>query len=140
MRRTVRTTKHLTILFDAMADHPTPTVATSWCQRLDGALEGIKRVCAIVHFDRERLVVVIAACFTFRHGCILQNRTRYTPERTDLIRHWARQPCRDVQTECRPKRARATEWKITLLVVERIAGRDVAMRWGAPESGPKLGG
>ncbi len=63
----MRTTVNRSVALDAMANDSTPTMGTTWCEHVNGALEGIEDVFSMPHRDRKRFVVIVAANFTDTH-------------------------------------------------------------------------
>src|SRR5262245_53921972 len=65
--RTMSATVERAGCFDAMPDNTTPAVRTCWSERVDGAFQTVKRVCAPGAHHLERLVVIVAADFADCH-------------------------------------------------------------------------
>ena len=59
--------ENLSRLLDAVADDPAAAAWTTWCERLDRALEAVEGVTLSAENDLEGLVVVISADFTWSH-------------------------------------------------------------------------
>jgi hypothetical protein len=59
---------HLTVGFDAVADDVAIAVVAFGRQRVDRALETVKRVTYTIGDDLERFLVVVAADFAACHG------------------------------------------------------------------------
>lgn len=56
------------IVLGSVTDDSATTVIARWCQQMDRTFERIKCVFLSVHCHGKRLVVVISANITFRHG------------------------------------------------------------------------
>jgi hypothetical protein len=61
------TAKDLSIGFHPVADHPAMAVRADWRQRVDRALEAVKRVVLARNNHLKRFVVFIFANFAFSH-------------------------------------------------------------------------
>jgi len=56
---------------NAVPDDLAATVRAHRCERMNGALERVERVCCAGHRHRERLVVAVAAYFALRHSILI---------------------------------------------------------------------
>src|SRR5439155_2148294 len=80
------------VVFDPVADHLAAAVRAGGCQRVDGALEGVKRLRPSGHRHGERLVVVVPAHVTLRHRGTLATRVWHSlgwlPRGSGHFTHW----------------------------------------------------
>jgi hypothetical protein len=65
-------TEDFSVSFHTVTDHPAVTVRANWRQRVDSALEAIKRVALSGNDHLKRLVIVIFANFAFSHTSIVR--------------------------------------------------------------------
>src|SRR3954464_2903622 len=70
--RTMRAAVDVPIRFHAVPDDAALAVLTHRRERMDRAFEAVEHVRLGPHEDGERLVVLVAADFTRRHGALLQ--------------------------------------------------------------------
>jgi hypothetical protein len=70
--RTMNAAEDLSVSFDPVPDDPATAMRTYGCQRVDRALEAVKRVALAANDDFKRLVVFVLANFACSHTQLLR--------------------------------------------------------------------
>ena len=70
--RTIRTAEDRFIKLHSVPQYPTATMFAGGCQYVDCAFEAIELIRMVFGYDAKRILIVIAAAFTFGHDFLLE--------------------------------------------------------------------